>query len=72
MIKYIIQFEVSPKEAKDQVVKFLNLLRINGILGATRVFSMKDAVGEEERNWSIFFDGDGNHRLDNIKVEEKQ
>lgn len=61
---------MGPEEAKNQVVKLLKLLRVNGIVGATRQFGIKDAVSNTEEEWSMFFDGDGNHRLDNIKVEE--
>ena len=68
-MKYKISFEIEPEEAKDQVVKLLNLLRINGVIGASRVFGIIDAVNKEEAAWSINFDGDGNHRLDNIKTE---
>lgn len=68
--KYKVSFEVFPEEAKEQVIKFLNLLHINGILGATRVFGIKDATCKEERDWEIFFDGDGNNRLENIKIEK--
>jgi len=68
--KYKITFEIQPEEAKNQIVKLLDLLHINGILGATRKFGIIDATDEIEKHWSIFFDGDGNHRLNNIEVRK--
>lgn len=65
-----ISFEINPKEAKDQIIKLLKNLRSLGIIGATRQFGIKDPINEEEDKWSIFFDGDGNHRLDKIIIEE--
>ena len=70
MEKYKISFEISPEEAKDNVVKLLHVLRIEGIIGASRSFGIKDPISKREDEFSCFFDGDGNHRLDNIKVEE--
>ncbi len=70
MIKYKISFEISPEEAKENILKLLKTLRVNGIIGASRCFGILDPINEEEREFKIFFDGDGNHRLDNIKVEK--
>jgi hypothetical protein len=69
--KYKISFEVYPEMAKDEVLKLLKTLRSNGIVGASRLFGILNPSTPEEKNWCIFFDGDGNHRLDDIKVEEK-
>lgn len=68
--KYKISFEVSPEEAKNNVVKLLKVMRVNGILGASRSFGILDPTHADEKKLSCFFDGDGNHRLDNIKTEK--
>ena len=68
--KYRISFEVYPEDAKDQVLKLLKLLKVNGIVGASRHFGIVDPSNQEEKDWNIFFDGDGNHRLDDIEVVE--
>ena len=47
-----------------------DLLMGYGIIGASRSFGILDPSTEDERVSTCFFDGDGNHRLDNIKVEE--
>ena len=70
MEKYKISFEVSPEEAKDNVLRLLEIMRVSGIIGASRSFGILDPSTEDERVSTCFFDGDGNHRLDNIKVEE--
>ena len=68
--KYRISFEVYPEEAKDQVLKLLKLLKANGIVGASRHLGIVNPFSQEEKEWRIFFDGDGNHRLDGIEVVE--
>ncbi|KKN60485.1 hypothetical protein LCGC14_0531310 [marine sediment metagenome] len=68
--KYKISFEVEPEEAKDNVLRLLGLLRVNGIIGASRILGILDPISKEEKEFSCFFDGDGNHRLDNIKIEK--
>jgi hypothetical protein len=70
--KYKISFEVWPEEAKDEVLKLLKVLRANGIVGASRHFGIVDPSTEEEKEWSIFFDGDGDHRLDDIRINNQR
>lgn len=69
--KYKISFEVKPTEAYNNMLKLLETIQTLGIIGATRQIGFKDATNEGEEKWSVLFDGDGNHRIENIKGEIK-
>lgn len=60
------------EDCKNQVLKLLRLFKNLGIVGATRGLKISDPTNEFERDWEIYFDGDGNHRLDNIIVKEME
>jgi len=63
--KYKISFEVRPTEAYDNILGLLELIQTLGTLGASRMIGITD----EDRWKSFMFDGDGNHRIENIKGE---
>ena len=70
--KYKITITITPEEAKDQLLKLLKKLRELGILGSTRCFKISDAVSPDEKEWSFYFDGDGDHRILLIEKEKVQ
>jgi len=68
--RYNFYFEVSSSDCKEQILKLLKLFKSFGIVGATRGFKISDPTDDFEKEWEIYFDGDGDHRLDNIIVQE--
>ena len=67
--RYEIKLEITPKEAYDNMMGLLKMIKSMGIMGASRLIGVV-----EEKGWKSFlFDGDGDHRIMSIrgfKVEE--
>lgn len=68
--KYKITFEVQPEEATNSILGLLRTIETLSIIGASRSFGIKDPSNQEEKDVYFFFDGDGNHRLNNIEVKK--